>query len=221
MRLSRTAAALSGAGAAVVAVAIAASSTALTASAERDAMSVVAVRDGKTAPCPEVVVRKRRVHGGCRIKLRERVTGFTALTLFGDNALAKCSMSFTMAIGPSGQLAVEPIEIISLDALLGGACGDIMQCRVDFKGLQPWTRRVPWRGRLVKRPNGAIVAEIDVCLDSCLGRLEGKTEFSLSNSDKGLRLRATDSAVGVSGLELDGVWRPSPQRQAGIRIITR
>jgi hypothetical protein len=206
---------------AVVAIAAMASPTAQTARTQPDPRSVVSVRDSDGAPCPDIAVRRLEVRGGCKVKVVARATQFTAFTLLGENALAQCIMTFTMAFDSSGALAVDAMEIIAADSVLGGACGDIMQCRRNFTAFESWAYQVPWRGRLLKPSGGGAIAEIDACFDSCLGRLEGKLRLTLANSRRGLRLRAARSPVGVSGLELDGRWKQSPRRQPGIRISRR
>jgi hypothetical protein len=193
-----------------------------TATADRsDAVVSVSHADaGPYRACTSISLKDLEAHGGCKLTASSKRITFAVLTALGDNALARCEVMFSLFISGDGRLAVDDLAIGARNPFLDGACGDILPCRRDTQLLTP-EQKVPWGGRLVTGKNGSVVAHIDACFDTCVGRMKGRTELPLSRSARGaLRLRAARSPVGLSGFEMDGTWELRPPRGGKLRIAT-
>jgi len=176
--------------------------------------------------CPAVEISGRRVTGGCRVEAREAPGRFAALTLLGDHGLAECLVSFELRIGGSGELAAT--EVYSSDlrdprALSSGvseACGDVLACRrsVGPTGYPTPEDILPWSGRLIAF-DGGLVAELDACFDTCMGRFEGPLSLDVTGSaERGWRIGARRAAAGESGFEVSGGWRLERPDGRGLAI---
>jgi hypothetical protein len=185
-------------------LAVAAVLSPVAASAGESTVGAARTVEGRTAPCEPLTVDGLELEGGCRIIVAPARVTFTAVGIFGDVPLATCAVGLTVAIGPAGTLAAAPV-VNSLDGAASGPCGDVLACRrsadPERLGEQP-----PWRGRLSTRGR-AIEADLDACLDTCLGRFEGRLRLDLERTPaRQWRMRADRAAVGSSGLELAGAW---------------
>lgn len=150
---------------------------------------------GKAVPCPPLRgVGTAKPRGGCTIRANSSDIDVFVLTAMREFLFGNCYFSFTMHVDSTGRLALER-------AGLGGdsPCNDAPACFVSDAG-SPY----PWRGWIHRDGDGKLVATLDACFDTCLGRFEGRTDLELRNRPDGWIARASDATVGTSGWKLDG-----------------
>jgi hypothetical protein len=138
------------------------------------------------------------------------VTGklrFTVVSLFGDQLLGTCDLRMRAERRRSGALALTRIEIVDGVGLYRMACGDLAACAGDGRRRTDASAPLPWRGRELGRADDRDV-ELRVCLDTCLGRFEGRVDGDLdATSAGGWRLALRSAPIGWSGMELSGHLR--------------
>jgi hypothetical protein len=64
-------------------------------------------------------------------------------------------------------------------------------------------RALPWRASIDRR-GGATELRVDACLDTCIGRFEGRLDLDLVRHGDAWRARADQAMVGTSGWRFDG-----------------
>lgn len=159
------------------------------------------------AGCPDISTAGTEASGGCvlyarRTEFAMRLRTPAAAGVLGD----ECALSVTLLIDGEGRVAIAEAVVSRLMA--GGPCNDIRQCtEIVGSGEEREIRKIPWLGHVTAMSGGAAEIELSVCLDTCAGRLQGRTEMSLSRGPRGWRLVAAGADVGRSGLELSGIWR--------------
>jgi hypothetical protein len=192
-------------GTALAMAAIAAATGALAGPAfaqEEDAVTVQDLtRGSKPAPCAELSTKSYPlIEGGC-VLYGVSAIDITVRTMFGPLRFGRCQIAINLLVGPTGATWLQGFSSDS-----AGACGDMLPCRekasAEKIGL---ANKLPWKGQIVRGPDG-FKSELDVCLDTCMGRFEGRTAFDLLRERGDWTMRAKDSVAGVSGLELDGQW---------------
>jgi hypothetical protein len=166
--------------------------------------------EGRGAHCRAVEVKELEVRGGCELVANALKARFRLKTLFGDSWFATCKLSFTMRVDGAGRIGVDEASIEQALGAVEGPCGDIQRCRIRSTGETPWEYNRPWRGRIRSTSDARLIAEIDLCFDSCAGRLQGRTAIPMTRDERGWRLEAADAAVGRSGLSVSGTWRLTP-----------
>jgi hypothetical protein len=185
------------------------------------AESPVPVVVGGDRDCRDVEISDLTVRGGCPVEARAQKTRFTALTMFGDQPLGKCTLLFSLYASATGELAASDVTILTDTGADMGPCGDIVACRRTVDGRQRLEEKLPWTGRL-GRDGNRLYAELDVCFDTCLGRFEGPARFGLEPAARGSwRMSSTGAAVGVSGLEIAGSWRLIAVPDGALRLDGR
>lgn len=159
------------------------------------AVTVTRRSGGKAVPCPPLRgAGTTKPRGGCTIRATSSDTDVFVLTAMREFLFGNCYFSFTMHVDATGGLAIER-------AGLGGdsPCNDAPACFASDPG-SPY----PWRGQIQRDRDGQLVATLDTCFDTCLGRFEGRTKLELRDGADGWIARASDAAVGTSGWKLDG-----------------
>lgn len=157
-------------------------------------------RSSATAGCGSVTVRGRSVRGGCVATATARDIDFTLLSTLGASSYARCGMRMDLHADGRGRVWAANVAT-DKDRF---PCNDIGPCS-GAPGVDelPSGGR-PWRGRV--RGSGAeMEIELDVCLDTCVGRFEGRTRFTLVPAGRRSAMWVR-GAVGLSGLELEGEW---------------
>ncbi|MEX1141496.1 MAG: nuclear transport factor 2 family protein [Thermoleophilaceae bacterium] len=176
-------------------------------------------RDSATARCGPVTVRGRSVRGGCAATATARDIDFTLLSVLGASAFARCGVRMDLHADGRGRVWAANVDT-DKDRF---PCNDIAPCSGrPGVGALP-SSGPPWRGRV--RGSGARMRlELDVCLDTCIGRFEGRTRLRLVPAGRRWAMWVR-GAVGLSGLELEGEWEldrgeggaawPTPSAGAG------
>jgi hypothetical protein len=115
-----------------------------------------------------------------------------------------CYLNFKVQIDSSGRTLVSEIAIGS-----DNPCSDTASCANKQR-----TDRVPWRGRIVRMPDGRLVHRIAACFETCVGRFAGELEMDLEREGAAWRTSARNATVGDSGFTVDGtwLWRGQPLR---------
>jgi hypothetical protein len=189
---------------------IGATTLAPTTTASDSGVSAGVVRAGRLDPCHELYVRGLNVHGGCQITIDRRPMRLSVASLFGHYRLARCGVEFSMRVGPTGAIAMNSITLSPLPTRGRSACGDIGACRQSFKG-ESWNTRLPWTGQMTNQRGNRVHAYIDICLDSCLGRFEGRIHVDFKRDTTGAwRMSARTAPAGTSGMTLTGSWNLRP-----------
>lgn len=184
-----------------LATAIAVTALAGPAAAQSSAPTAWNLTKGEPVRCDELSASSHPViRGGCNVYGTAPID-ITVRTMFGPLHFGRCQVSINLLVGPTGEAWVQSFESDS-----AGACGDMLPCREKAPAAEiASANKLPWKGRVVEgstRPQG----EFDLCLDTCMGKLEGRIAFDLVQERGDLTLLAKDSVAGVSGLELDGEW---------------
>jgi hypothetical protein len=157
----------------------------------------VVVRD-LTAPgsprCPAIgVARFPVLSGGCLMTVGQESARLSLRTAFGAMRFAECDLFYDVRLDGSGGGWVEDIGITG-----GDPCFDVLSC---------WDRereKVPWPAQLERYGRQQIRLRIDdVCLDTCVGRFEGRWDVEMVERANGWRLRSA-STIGTSGWSFDG-----------------
>ncbi|HEX2070752.1 MAG TPA: hypothetical protein VHF90_03770 [Thermoleophilaceae bacterium] len=160
----------------------------------RNLPSSVAVADDHGRPCPDVDgERLPTVAGGCLFELAGERLELSAVSPFGTMAFAECDVALDVQMDGRGQGWISDMSIDGRNP-----CFDAAPC---FSGRQ---RGLPWRSWIVRR-GGGLELRIDVCLDTCVGRFEGRWDLALVRHGDGWRARADQAMVGTSGWRFDGV----------------
>lgn len=144
--------------------------------------------------------------GGCGLDAGPSPVTFSVLTMAGRVPFQTCDLQLLMRISDRGDVASSGYG--TADVGRGdGACDDIIACRWeggDPKRLYDLRELVPWQGTIERAGGGRYRIVLDTCLNTCIGRFEGKLELMLVESRKGWRAVARDASIGASGLRLDG-----------------
>lgn len=136
------------------------------------------------------------VRGGCVAEADGNEVRLTVDSLVGGTSFAHCSLSYTMHVDGDGGVALADI------AFAGTApCNDILACRTADD-----ERTKLWMGEIVRRPGGDLYTVLDACFTTCMGGFTGELEFALQARPGAWRAVARGSAVGRSGLVVDGLW---------------
>jgi hypothetical protein len=173
--------------------------------------SVIAVRQQQA--CGRIELRGTVARGGCELALVRGRVRLTVLTMFGDEEVGVCPFRFRMRLGAAGEVAMDRVAVSAFPFpsphRRDGACGDAFACQQAGKAPKEHVPGVPWSGDI--DPAGKTdeqLITIQVCLDTCFGRFEGPSRWLLRPlKHGGWLLRASNASVGMSGLELAGVWR--------------
>ncbi|HYI99587.1 MAG TPA: hypothetical protein VEX36_07935 [Thermoleophilaceae bacterium] len=156
---------------------------------------------GKPVRCAELSTKSYPlIQGGCVLYASGKID-ITVRTMFGPVRFGRCNIAINLLVGPTGSTWLQGFTSDS-----AGACGDMLPCREKASAKNiALADKLPWKGKIVQGPAGP-QSELDLCLDTCMGRFEGRTTFDLVEQRGDRVMRATDSVAGVSGLELDGEW---------------
>lgn len=189
---------------AALALAALASAAALAAPAQAQDRAVSAVdltRGGKPTPCADLsTAAYPLIQGGCVLYAAGEID-ITVQTMFGPLRFGRCRIAINLLVDGAGGTWLQ-----GFDSDSGGACGDMLPCREKAPAKEiVAANKLPWKGRIVRTANGP-QTELELCLDTCMGRFEGRTAFDLLEERGDWTMRAKDSIAGVSGLELDGRW---------------
>jgi hypothetical protein len=140
--------------------------------------------------------------GGCQASVRSSRQGadsriaFAVLSSFGPISFARCTFATNLLIGPSGEVWLDNLTVLDL---VSGPCPDIVPC-LSGDGKKPW------RGSLEPAGPGRFGLRVHACLESCVGRFEGRVELQMRREAGDWRLAADKAPVGDSGLRIDGNW---------------
>jgi hypothetical protein len=137
--------------------------------------------------------------GGCSAQVEPSEIDLKVFTMFGRLDFARCDIGFVFRVDARGGTRMEGVDVASLG--FDSACGDIVACRPTIEDPP-----LPWKGRVVRSDDGALRNVVDVCIDSCMGRFEGRAAFDLFQRPDGWRMRPLRSVVGQSGFQFDGEW---------------
>ena len=157
----------------------------------------VVVRD-LTSPrgprCPATsTARYPKVTGGCLVTTAQETVRLSLRTAFGAMRFAECEVSYDVRVDGSGRGWIVNIAVAGRNP-----CFDALPCwdRED--------RQVPWRARIERDDGGRLRLRVrDACLDTCVGRFEGRWEIAMTERRRSWRLRSA-SMVGTSGWRFDG-----------------
>jgi hypothetical protein len=153
--------------------------------------------DATGSPCPALsAARYPELAGGCRIRLRTRIVPLTILTPFGDFEFSRCSLDYSVRVGPDGSTWTEDFEVEG-GAPGSEACGDVNGCYDQVA-----ESLLPWRGRLRPSGDGEFVHETDMCLRTCVGYFVGKLRVRLVEEDDGWRAEPIDGG-GETGIRFN------------------
>lgn len=164
------------------------------------------MRDERRTPCPRLAPVDRNAHdptrGGCAFRVTSRDVPVLLLTAFGDFRIARCSASFDLSMAPNllGLLA-------DRIAFAGpGLCDEMKRCADGETGL-----RYPWQGdKLGKRTRPPFDAQLDICVNTPLGRARGMQFFRVVKDGKTWTVKPHDYPIGASSIQLGGRWRVAP-----------
>jgi hypothetical protein len=174
----------------------------------RPAVPAMATAKGKR--CPVIRLGEEDVIGGCGSYGEQTRVDMRLRTLAGDALLAdECTMSFLVLVDRRGRAAIDRVTFSR--AKSGGPCNDLRQC-FEEKGRGESARTVyaPWPGHITTVDGNRADIEVRACVDTCLGRLEGRTTIALERNSNGLMARFVGADIGRSGLRLAGAWRMDP-----------
>lgn len=160
--------------------------------------------NGIERPCPPLKVVERDVYGGCKVDVAGGGVVFTLVSLFGDHPFAECQVRMALSFGPSGRLMVDNVEVVRVGGTEPSPCGDLRQCEADISDP---TSEFPWHGRVVRADGEHATLDIDMCFDSCVGRLRGVTRIQLrlgGPTARSARIAMRRATVGYAGMEIDG-----------------
>jgi hypothetical protein len=173
-------------------------------SAERPRFEVFNTSGPKPVRCSDIDISDpRNVTGGCQVDLRGEAIRMSIQSVVGEIEFSECISTTTLHIDKAGRTA--------LHVLISGMqpCNDVRPCRSDDERVLGY---LPWMGRLVPDPGGWLRNEMHVCLDTCMGKFEGRLSMRLERVRGRLRGRTLEEPVGTSGYQLDGRWRGGPLR---------
>ncbi len=150
----------------------------------------VTVQDRRARPCPDVAMDAEDypiVSGGCVLELSPSEVSMSVWSPFGVIPYGDCELSFDLHLDSSGRAWVA-------DFLVGGRqpCVDTVPC------VATGHRTIPWAASIEPAGDGLRLRVDDVCLDTCMGRFEGRWDIAMSAAPRGWRLRF-DSMLGTSG----------------------
>lgn len=159
-------------------------------------LSVSLGRGASAELCPDFKpAGTSTVRGGCTMPMRSRNMDVFVLSVVQDFVFSQsCDMDFVIHIDGEGHIAVD-------DRQVGGQspCNDIVPCYETDKGAPPWNGYLHNNG-------GRILADFDICFDSCIARFEGMLVAELTRGEHGWKLKAVMTPLGDSGMQLDGSW---------------
>jgi hypothetical protein len=153
-------------------------------------------------PCERLELVDREARGGCVVETRAERVRLTVLSSLGGMQFATCGVGMTLHFGPRGRVAVADVTITSLK----GPCADAVAC-LGRTGPDGELNRLPWIGEIHGDGDGDLRLAVDACLDTCIGRFEGRLTWSLVRAERTWRLRADRAPIGESGFVWDGEWR--------------
>lgn len=146
--------------------------------------------------CPRVdVSRFPRITGGCVVELAGAGQRFTLQTPFGFMPFARCRISYDLHFEGDGGTWIAGFEIEG-----DSPCLDIVPCEGREQVAVPWRARIG--GPVVDEGSSRLTAM--ACLDSCLGRFEGRWDVALTTAGNAWRA-SSRGLIGTSGLRIDGV----------------
>jgi hypothetical protein len=141
-----------------------------------------------------------KVTGGCVARARAAKVAIIVRTAFGDLPFATCTVHYALHIDRSGRTWIHDLDILG-----PSPCNDAVGCWEDD---DEYRGELPWRGRIETIADGRLRHRTEACLDTCMGRFEGRFTTILAPAARGWRARPSGSAmIGTSGWKLDGAWR--------------
>jgi hypothetical protein len=124
-----------------------------------------------------------------------------------------CIFTFDLSLAADGRLWLDDVRV-------GGTspCNDTWACSptdapgwADDVHFRPQrASRYPWEGRLEMRGEHGARGYVRACLDTCLGRFEGRMEIEVLRKGGSWVMRARPTGVGASGLAIAGEWSLEP-----------
>jgi hypothetical protein len=168
----------------------------------------VSAHDGGR-PCGAVdTSRLPELSGGCLLRVSGPnsmgVTSVFGTWRFDD----RCDTRFAIRVDGEGRTWSRGFR-----AAGDSPCPDVKPCgkAVGGTGVE-----YPWRGRIARRGDGALVYEVKrACLNTCLGLFRGPIRMELVQTERGWRLETDKTNVGVSGWQFND---PLEARESGLRF---
>lgn len=149
---------------------------------------------GRGAFCPRVDDdRLPAVGGGCLVNLAGKRLTLSAVSPFGRMAFAECDIELDLRVGGDGRGWIATPTIDGRNP-----CFDAAPCFSKQERGMPWPARIDYR-------QGKMELAVDVCLDTCVGRFEGRWKLDFVKLGTGWRARSEQGMVGTSGWRFDGV----------------
>lgn len=166
----------------------------------------VTVRNGsgdKASECPAIDdSNPRKAKGGCIAKAR---TGspiqVLVRSMVGNLVFGHCVYPHVLRIDGMGRTA---LDIGKVDG--PRPCNDIRPC---------WSREptpfdnqpfLTWKGQLRIDADGALHNDVEVCLETCMGRFMGTVDMHIQRTGDRARATLSNELLGMTGVDLDGHW---------------
>lgn len=171
--------------------------------AAADEVTAWDVTGKKPVPCEELSTEIfPAIEGGCLVRLPKQNTRLAVLTPFGTLDLGRCGITLNLQIGPRGDSWLQALVLSDYPGQTQRVCGDLRLCRE--KGADDY---LPWKGKIVRSGEGFRSTHA-MCLDTCMGRFEGRLAFDLVKERGGdWRMRSVNSVAGSSGFQFNGDWK--------------
>jgi hypothetical protein len=155
------------------------------------------------AKCPEIDdSNPRKAKGGCvaRAKTGSPIQVLVR-SMVGDLVFGKCVYPHALRIDAAGRTA---LDIGKVDG--PRPCNDIRPCW--SKEPTPFDNQpfLTWNGQLRTDANGVLHNDVDVCLETCMGRFTGTVDMRMERTADRARATISNELLGMTGMELDGYW---------------
>lgn len=165
----------------------------------------VKVTDAKTGqPCSKIVVESPVVAtGGCELRTIAGGIDMAIVSPLSHFVFATCGLGYNIRIDGSGKTLLETVRVFGLSP-----CFDVEACFPGSRETKQYTYR--WKGR-IRAVGDRLEHIIDACMDTCVGRFEGRIVTNLRRTDRGWRASTEVGSVGSSGWQMRGArwdWKP-------------
>lgn len=155
------------------------------------------------ARCPAIDgSNSHKAKGGCAARAK---TGspiqVLVRSMVGDLVFGKCVYPHALRIDGAGRTA---LDVTKVDG--PRPCNDIRPCW--SKEPTPFDNQpfLTWHGRLRTDPDGSLHNDVDVCLETCMGRFTGTVDMRVTRTGDRARATISNELLGMTGMELDGHW---------------
>ncbi len=165
--------------------------------------------------CGAVDTSGRFVRGGCSAAAYTYRSNVTVRTAFGSIPFGACTIAFDVSIDGQGRMWLDNLRIGGLSP-----CNDMRPCAPpevlakmdDPYDAIPLDKAPPWTGKLRAAGDGNFTSAIEVCVDTCIGRYEGKVNVSLVDiAGPSWRMVMKNAGIGETGFAIDGKWEVEPR----------